>query len=135
MPAVSWEGPVEENDVEDFAAAAIRFENGSWMSLEANWLMHPTPRPWGIEYLANDGRATLMPLKIEVARGREVADETPAFEENPTPVRSFLAEAVRCARDGTDPIVRPHEIVQTQAVMDAVYESARTGAEVPVRLE
>jgi predicted dehydrogenase len=131
-PAVTWEGGVEADDVEDFSHAVIRFEDGSWMSLESNWLMSPNPRPGGLEFLGNDGRASLHPLKLERHRGTTVEDTTPAVEETPNPVRSFLEEAVRCAREGGEPVVRPHEALQVQAVMDAIYRSAREGREVPV---
>ncbi len=133
-PAVTWEGPVETSDVEDFAYALVRFENGAWMSVESNWLQHPNPRPTGMEFLGADGRAWLHPLKIELEHGREIEDATPPFEENSDPTHSFLAEAVRCAREGGDPVVRPHEIVQVQAVMDAIYASAAAGSR-PVPVE
>jgi predicted dehydrogenase len=133
-PAVTWDGPVQEFEVEDFAHALVRFENGMRMSVESNWLTHPTPRPTGIEYLGNDGRATLHPLKIEIEHGCEIEDVTPRFEENTAPVADFLREAVECTRTGAEPIVRPEQIVQTQSVMDAIYESARSGREAPVRL-
>jgi predicted dehydrogenase len=131
-PPVSWDGPVSDYEVEDFAHAVVRFANGAWMSVESNWLQHPNPRPTGIEYLASDGRATLHPLKIEVASGAEVTDRTPAFTENPSPVRSFLQEAVNCARGEGEPVVRPEQIVQVQAVLDAIYASAAARAPVPV---
>lgn len=132
-PAVTWDGPVEECDIEDFAYAVIRFESGARMSVESNWLLHPSPRPTGVEYLGNDGRATLHPLKVEISRGREVEDVTPDFEENPHAVRSFLDEAVRCAREGGEPVVRPAEMLQVQAVMDAIYRSAASGREEGIR--
>lgn len=131
-PAVTWQGPPEECDIEDFAHAVIRFADGSWMSVESNWLMHPNARPTGVEILTHDARAGLHPLRIEVEHGTRVEDVTPRFEENPDPVRSFLLEAVQCAREGGEPVVRPHEIIQVQAVMDAIYRSAREGREVPV---
>jgi predicted dehydrogenase len=131
-PAVTWDGPVEEDEVEDFSHAVVRFENESWMSLESNWLKAPSPRPTGIEFLAHDGRAALHPLLIERHRGREVEDVTPAFEENPNPVGSFLQEAARCAREGGEPVVRPEQAVQVQAVLDAIYRSAQEGREVEV---
>jgi predicted dehydrogenase len=133
-PAVTWEGSVANFDGEDFAHAVIRFANGSCMSVESNWLMHPTPRPTGIEYLATDGRASLHPLKIERAEGSEVVDETPDFRENPSPVRSFLQEAVTCAREGGEPVVRPEQIVHVQAVIDAIYRSAAAGGAVEVEV-
>lgn len=131
-PPVSWQGPVADDDVEDFAHAVVRFENGAWMSVESNWLQHPNPRPTGIEYLASDGRAALHPLKIEVAEGADVRDVTPELTENPSPVRSFLAEAVACARGEGEPVVRPEQIVQVQTVLDAIYRSAEAKATVPV---
>ncbi|HTE19483.1 MAG TPA: Gfo/Idh/MocA family oxidoreductase, partial [Armatimonadota bacterium] len=131
-PAVTWEGGVAEFTVEDFAHATIRFEDGSWMSLESNWLMHPNPRPTGVEILAADGRAWLHPLKIEVEHGQDVEDVTPEVTETPSPVTGFLQEAVRCAREGGEPVVRPQEVVQVQAVLDAIYRSAREGRTVPV---
>jgi predicted dehydrogenase len=131
-PALTWEGGVEACDIEDFSHAVVRFADQSWMSLESNWLMHPSTRPTGLEFLANDGRASLHPLKVEVTRGSEVEDRTPEFTENEHGVRSFLREAVDCARNGGDPVVRPHEMLQVQAVMDAIYRSAQAGREVPI---
>ena len=131
-PAITWEGPPEECDIEDFAHAVIRFENGSWMSVESDWLKHPSDRPTGVEFLGNDGRAWLHPLKIEVDHQTKIEDVTPEFEENPNPTRSFLVEAVERARDGGETIVRPDQIIQVQAVMDAMYRSAETGREEPV---
>lgn len=133
-PAVTWSGPVEECDIEDFSHAVVRFRNGSWMSVESNWLKHPSPRPTGLEILGNDGRASLHPFKIEVDQGQEVLDRTPQVEENRDAVRSFLEEAARCAREGGEPVVRPREALQVQAVMDAMYRSAAAGREVPVEI-
>jgi predicted dehydrogenase len=133
-PAVTWEGGVSDCDVEDFAYAVIRFDDGSRMSLESDWLMHPTPRPFGVEYVGTDGRASLLPLRIEIEHGSRVEDVTPEFEENPDPVGTFLREAVECVHTGAAPVVQPHEVVQVQAVMDAIYESARIGSATPVRL-
>jgi predicted dehydrogenase len=131
-PAVTWEGPVELDEVEDFSHAVIRFGDGSWMSVESNWLMQPNPRPGGLEFLGDDGRGSLHPFHLELHRGREVEDVTPEIVETPNPVRSFLDEAVRCAREGGEPVVRPDEAVQVQATMDAIYRSAAEGREVEV---
>ncbi len=132
QPAITWDGTAADCEIEDFAYATLRFENGSWLSLESNWLTHPSDRPSGAEILGNDGRAWLHPLKIELSRGREVEDITPVFVENEDCVGGWLLEAIRCAREGGEVTVRSNEILQTQAVMDAIYRSAASGREEPV---
>jgi hypothetical protein len=96
--------------------------------------MHPSDRPSGVEFLGNDGRAWLHPLKIELSRGREVEDVMPEFVETEDCVGGWLLEAIRCAREGGEVTVRPHEILQTQAVMDAIYRSAASGRDETVGL-
>ena len=132
-PAVTWDGPPSDCDIEDFSHAVVRFEDGSRMSVESNWLLHPSTRPGGVEILMNDGRAWLHPLKIERSAGTKVVDETPEVTANPDPVGDFLREAVRCAQTGEPTIVRPDQIVQVQSVIDAMYESAEAGCEIFIK--
>ena len=62
-PSISWAGTLEYFETEDFAAGYIRFEDGSGLSLESNWLTHPWKKGPSIEILGDYGVAEI-PLKI-----------------------------------------------------------------------
>ena len=131
-PAITWEGPVGECDIEDFAYGMVRFADGTTMSLEGNWLMHPSTRPSGVEYLGNDGRATLHPLRIETDHGTEVRDVTPDVQEPEDGVYEFIRHMLACARGEEEPIIRFSQMLQVQHIMAALYKSASEGREVRI---
>ena len=56
-PPPSWEGSVEACEVEDFNVGLVHFADGSTMTIESNWLMHPQTRQSGAELLGERGVA------------------------------------------------------------------------------
>ena len=132
-PPVLWEGKVEQCDIEDFNIGLVHFEDGSTMSLESNWLMHPRVRSAGVEMLGDWGVASLRPLRVELDEGEQVIDATPELPEHPP---NAYAEVCRdfcqAVRDQALPVVRFDEMLDVQAIMNALYESAEKGREVEV---
>ena len=132
-PPVLWEDKVEQCDIEDFNIGLVHFEDGSTMSLESNWLMHPRARSAGVEMLGDWGVASLRPLRVELDEGEQVIDATPELPEHPP---NAYAEVCRdfcqAVRDQALPVVRFDEMLDVQAIMNALYESAEKGREVEV---
>jgi predicted dehydrogenase len=134
QPSVTWAGTLQDFEVEDFSCGFVRFADGSSLSLEANWLQHPTSRPSGVEVLGDYGKVSLFPLRIQVDEGRTVTDLTPAELAVPEThdfalvLRDFAASV----RAGRVPTVRFREMVNVQKILDGVLQSARTGAEVRI---
>jgi predicted dehydrogenase len=126
-------------DVEDLAAALVRFDNGATLVLEASWAGHI-------------GEAELMETRLLGTRAgllQRNLDEGYRFEarmfsdRNGAQVDSLLHEPVAPAKSamhdfaaailaGTPHPAPGEEGLVVMQILDAVYESARTGA--PVQL-
>ena len=133
-PPVTWQGDLSDCDIEDFSFGFVRFADGSSLSVESNWLMHPATRPQGVDVLGDFGKATLYPLKIQLDEGKEIKDVTPPIEE---PRRHYFVPVIQdfaaCVREGRVPIVKFREMLNVQRIMDGIMESARTGREINFR--
>ncbi|MEW6753648.1 MAG: Gfo/Idh/MocA family oxidoreductase [Candidatus Latescibacterota bacterium] len=134
QPVIAWAGTLEDFEVEDFSSGFVRFADGSSLSLEANWLEHPTLRPCGVEVLGDYGKVSLFPLRIQVDEGRTVTDLTPAELAGPETYdfTNVLRDFAASVRQGRVPTVRFREMVNVQKILDGVLQSARTGSEVPI---
>ncbi len=126
---------VAGSTVEDFATALFRFADGSALSLETTWLAHPGERHGSTRFLATGGVIEMHPLRVAHDRAGVVEDRTPA-DVSDDPERHYYLDVARdfvaAARDGTPSIVRPREMLQTQAAIDAIYASIAAGREVEV---
>ena len=124
-PPINFEGRAADVDVEDFGHAHVRFQDGSSMSIEGNWLQHPRERAHGWEihgvlgcirdvepYVALDRQREVTPLDLAI--GDEPEDRTRAEHE------AFLA-AIRGERQ---PAVSWREATGVQRILSAIYESA-----------
>jgi predicted dehydrogenase len=131
----SWGGPIPSSfDVEDFAAAFVRFENGATLVLEVSWLLHHNTRGedmqmwlYGVkggahwpanEILVADG-ATRQHKNTQLlnAEGGEAhAKECVAF-----------AEAVATGKPSPVPAEQSLDVI---SILDGLYRSAKEGREV-----
>jgi predicted dehydrogenase len=122
------------DDVEDFAVALVRFGDGSTLSLESSWLQHPTSRQDGVQFLAEHGVAEFFPLAVRWDGDGQIVDRTPADmapgEERGHYFLGVARDFLRAARLGQPTVIRIPEMLQVQAVMDAIYSSAHHGQEV-----
>ncbi|GGJ02352.1 oxidoreductase [Alicyclobacillus cellulosilyticus] len=128
----NWEGTY---DVEDLASAFIRMEDGSTLTLEVSWAAHTDLEQNGpfVHLLGSLGGAS-----IHGARGKlltEQFDRTVDLELSPGPdappervamFRHFLA----CVAAGREPVSNALTGYTNNLILDAIYESSRTGREV-----
>lgn len=120
-------------DVEDLASAMIRFDNGAVLQVEASFSLNLKEDTGSVQLFGTKGGARLSPEL-------ELYSEMNGYMTNVTPVcppesfsDEFQAEVnhfVHCFSTG-EPCRSPAEDgVQIMRILDAVYESGRTGHEV-----
>jgi predicted dehydrogenase len=122
-------------DVEDLAAAHIRFADGSWMTLEVSWCWDAPEPSYSFEMIGERAGLRHDPLRVIREVAGKPADVTPpgiADVDWDASVRSEVEAVVRSLRDGTAPIVRLDEALTVQAIIDACYRSTEAGGEVDV---
>jgi predicted dehydrogenase len=121
-------------DVEDLATAMIRFDNGAVLQIEASFSLNIKKDRGELEFFGAAGGARLNPeLELYTEINDYLADVNLA---NPTALSFdglFEAEInhfVDCVRNGTPCRAPAADGVVIMRILDAIYESARTGHEV-----
>ncbi|HSV74296.1 MAG TPA: Gfo/Idh/MocA family oxidoreductase [Chthonomonadales bacterium] len=118
-------------DVEDLAAAQVRFGNGATLCLEASWAQHCQGERLYSEVYGDAGGATLEPLRVFADhRGRpvDIAPHVPQVDGHEAEVAHFV-DCVLTDRQPSSTIEQGWEVMK---VLDAIYESSRTGASVAI---
>ncbi len=129
--------PDDVFDVEDFAVAMIRYEGGKTTLLETSYSLNGE----GVtrkELFGTKGGVNLAEkgLKIYTVVNDYLADITPSMENYIHSQEMYTAEMahfVDCALNGTECIARAEDGLEVMKILDAIYESARTGHEVVIR--
>ena len=132
-PPINFEGTVEEVTVEDFGHAHVRFVDGSSMSIEGNWLMHPSPRGGGFEINGVLGVARDCPPLIELEEKERIIPLE--LKSAPEPENRTLAEHqefVAAIQGRGRPIVTFEEALTVQRILVGIYASAARGEEVRI---
>lgn len=121
-------------DVEDFATALIKMDNGSTLSLEVSWAVHmDTDNTPFIHLMGTEGGASyrgkhgkLLTEKFD--RPLETELITPENDEGERIrlSRHFL----ECIREGKEPITSGMSGFTNSLVLNAIYESSKSGREV-----
>ena len=135
----SWgRKPVPQDmDVEDFAAAFVRFENGATLMLEVSWLLHHNAqgedaRLWlygtegGCEWpQANFMSANYKARQLETRTLQLTADtmEAHALE---------CVEFANAVKEGLPSPVPAEDSLYVQTILDGIYRSQAAGKEVSV---
>jgi predicted dehydrogenase len=131
---VGWDPKPGDFSVEDLAAALIRFEDGKAISLEASWAAH-TGDSFLVRVLGTKGGAQINPdLRLWEVDGGTSLDTTP----NPPKIDGYQGEVdhfVDCIANGTKCTTPGSQSVLVVAMLDAIYESAKTGKLAAVKAE
>lgn len=132
-PPINFEGSVDEVTVEDFAHAHVRFANGSSMSIDGNWLTHPTNRGMGFEVFGVLGVAREGSRTVELEKKSEIVPHELEVESEPEDrTVAEHEEFVAAIRGQGEPQVRFAEALAVQRILGGIYESAAQGREVRV---
>ena len=122
-------------DVEDFAAAFVRFENGASLVLEVSWFLHhDTPTEdmqlwlYGTDAGMHWPSCQVLSTNYERRQFNNSTLQMVADEAEP-----HAAECMAFARavvDGGPSPVPAEQSLQVMSILDALYQSQETGAEV-----
>ena len=127
----------DKYDVEDFAVAMIKYEGGKTTLLETSYSLNGEPvtkkelfgTKGGVNMAGKD-------LKIYTEVNGYLADISPSMEHYVHSQEMYTAEMahfVDCALNGTECIASAEDGLEVMRILDAIYESARTGHEVIIR--
>jgi predicted dehydrogenase len=120
-------------DVEDMAAAMIRFDNGAVLSLETSFSLNLKEDTGNIELFGTKSGAKLDPkLEFYSEKNNYLVNVTPALDTALSFDGLFeneIAHFVNCLADGAPCISPAEDGVEIMRIIDAVYESAKTGRE------
>lgn len=123
-------------DVDDLASAFIRFENGASLVLEASWASNSEKREdqwtqlYGTEagaVLRNWDEGYQYEARLFLPRAGDVVAEVPSAPEL---IKSPQQHFCRSIREDTEPMASGEQGLTVMRILDAVYRSAETGAEV-----
>ena len=124
-------------DVEDFATALIKFENGATVTLDVSWAIHQKDRNrHNVHVFGTEGGASLFPGEI-YSYG-----ETPGNEDyqavTPEPQTTLdhdnrFHNFINSLKGEEEPLVKVEESLAVQKILDGIYESCATGKEVRIQ--
>lgn len=137
----SWgKKPVPQDlDVEDFAAAFVRFDTGATMVLEVSWLLHHNTqgedaRVW---LYGNEGGCEWPQANFMSANYKNRQLDTRALQLTADTMEPHALECVEFARavaEGLPSPVPAEQSLYVQTILDGIYRSQAAGGEVKVEL-
>lgn len=130
----------EKFTVEDSAFGFIKMENGATISLEASWALNTLdPREATTELYGTEGGADMREgVRINGERMGRLFDHSYHFEGNDKVVfySGVQDEApadrearlwIECILNDTEPLVKPEQALVVTQILEAIYESGKTG--------
>lgn len=127
----NWNGTY---DVEDLATALIRMEDGSTLTLEVSWAVHmDTDNTPFIHLMGSEGGASYKGAsgKLLTEKFNRAIETDLKKPENDEGERLRLSRHfLTCIREGKQPITSALSGYTNNLILDAIYESSRTGNEV-----
>jgi len=127
----------EGMDVEDFAAAFVRFENGATLMLEVSWLLHHNTQGeeakvwlYGVEGGLEWPSDTLMTSNY--ATKQLLTTTLTATSDTMEPHALECVEFARAVAEGLPSPVPAEQSLMVQSILDGIYRSQASGAEVKI---
>lgn len=125
------------NTVEDLANAVITFDNGASLMLDVSFTLHAEKDVIQIELFGTNGGATLEPsLQLYTEQHNTIVNITPQID-HPTfdfggAFQREIDLFVKSCLEGLPSIAPIEDGVMMMSMLDAIYESAKSGSEVVV---
>lgn len=121
--------------VEDAVGGLIRFSNNASLSIETSWGLFADKDVFYTNLFGTQGGALLNPLRIHKELHGNMVNVTPAREESPSNIykrscQNELVHFVDALQNGVPLESAGVESLERMRITDAIYESARSGAEV-----
>lgn len=123
-------------DVEDFAAAFVRFENGATLILETSWMLHHgQDSDRQIWLYGTKGGAHLPKGEIYYSDNESKQHYNYALQNTGDRMKSHALECVEFARavaQGKPSPVPAEQSLQVMAILDGIYRSQEAGRELGI---
>lgn len=115
-----------EFDVDDFASAYVRMDNGATMAVECSWAANRGPhQERNVEVYGDIGGATFEPLTVYTARHGQFVDLTPRHFEEIEAHGAATEYFRRIVLGEVERVVHPEETCNVQKVLAAIYQSSK----------
>jgi predicted dehydrogenase len=124
-------------DTEDIVFGHVRFENEFWMSIEGAWVWDRAGWNYGFDLVGDKAQAHFDPLELVAERAGELVNVTsgrPSGRDFRAALGREIEEVVSSIAAGQVPsrTANADEALVIQALVDALYASAKAGREVKV---
>lgn len=132
-------GPFDHNafTVEDAGFGMVRMKNGATIMLESSWALNLTDVPFGTVLCGTKGGATYLDEKLEINGEEDGGLYTKNFSKmggvafyeglSDDQVYNEQRQWLLALQNGKDPCVLPKQAYVVSQILEAVYESGRTG--------
>lgn len=121
-------------DVEDLAMGYIRFDNGACLQIEFSWASNVEQDDKFLELRGTKAGASFHStdniLKIFTEQYGKTVDVIPNFSNEIHGHLGNLKNFAAVLRGEAEPVFRPEQGINMIKILEAIYESARTGKEV-----
>jgi predicted dehydrogenase len=114
---------------DDYGAGTITFDNGAGLFIESHWASHQ-PEEYNIELFGEDAGALLHPLTVYRTVNDAPQDGKVALPKGPDVWDSIASHFLDCILNKVSCAAPLRHGLIVQRMMEALLESARTGAEV-----
>jgi predicted dehydrogenase len=129
-----WDGYY---DVEDLASALIKMDNGATLFLEVSWAANidAVDAKSGITIMGSEGGARLEPGSGDFTLSGQKFGECFSVNvaaQGPPAREAMTKHFIECAKEGAQTIAPVYSGMVNNLVLDAIYESAKTGKSVDI---
>jgi predicted dehydrogenase len=133
-PNVNPWGPWDHEhfEVEDHAAAFIRFENGMAMQFEASWALNVAQSAENVSFSGTHAGLDVFPFQLNKAAHGMLLNTKPAWmpgeQDNVGDLE--IAEFIHSILEERTPLVTAQQALQVTEIVDAMYRSAEQRASI-----
>ncbi|MGV2621331.1 UNVERIFIED_CONTAM: Gfo/Idh/MocA family oxidoreductase [Halobacillus marinus] len=123
----------ETFNVDDHVTSYITFADGSSMQFECSWAANIKEDHTSLSISGVDGGLSVYPLELYQAKYGALVDSTMKVNEGyPEPGVAQARNFVDSCLGRTELVVQPEQALKVTKLMEAIYESSRTGSSVKI---
>ena len=122
-------------DVEDFATALVRFENGATMNVESAFCVNLDKNQMGCHVAGDKGGVSTDPVTVQTSIAGHLVDGTPNHLQGGKLKTHWLSVEgfVKAIAAGKEVPIPASQVLWVQKIIDAIYKSAERGKEVAIK--
>lgn len=137
IKSTGWESTTKLKDivydVEDFATAFVRFDNGCVLFVEASFNMNTANESGNLEFFGTKAGMSIAPFRLYTVYDNFLADiDIKADSSTGDFFGNEMKHFIDCVQNGTKCVSPAEDGVELMKILDAIYESAATQKEVTI---